>query len=333
MTKTQDVVFDMDPWASFECDNFTTMIMNSDTTLTMKSRDGDHNSNAHVDLTNLRLEVTNGAKLVWEMNVEFHGTDLRDVNGGAVLVGEGSTVRFLYDLRMTDVGVRSLADKGDYSSYDLSGGCVYTDGYFRVDGTATFIRCEVGGGGESPPGPGGALYVGEQGSVLFNDKLDISEVSIIDDDGNNGGGIYNKGKVNLKGDAVFDNLRAEGGGAIFNAVGAQFRFRSKATALFKDCYAHDYHGGALFNEGYFKFSGEALFVNADAPAIYVSSDGETVLSEDSVFWDHDDYNDNSDPAVFVASGGTIDVPSSVVFYDNDGSECSTVFYEEDQTCL
>ncbi|CAM9289602.1 unnamed protein product, partial [Laminaria digitata] len=208
--------------------------------------------------------------------------------------------------------------------------CVYTDGYFRVDGEASFTRCEVGGGGESPPGPGGALYVGEKGSVLFNDKLQISEVSIIDDDGNNGGGIYNKGKVNLKGDATFDDLRAEGGGAIFNAVGAQFRFRNKATALFNDCLAFDYLGGALFNEGYFKFSGAALFVNSDAPSIYVSPDGVTMLSEDSVFWDHDD---ESEPAILVASGGAVDVPSSVVFYDDDDSDCSTVLYQEDQTCL
>ena len=307
--------------------------MNMDSnTLTVESSDGAHNADAHVDLTNVRFEVTNGAKMVWKLNVQFHGKGVQDVNGGAVFVGEGSTVRFEYDLRTTDVGVRSVADNGDFSSYQLRGGCVYTDGYFRVDGMAAFIRCEVGGGGESSPGPGGALYVGEKGSVLFNDKLEISEVSIIDDDGNNGGGIYNKGKVNIKGDAIFDDLRAEGGGAIFNAVGAQFRFRNKATALFKDCYAHDDYGGALYNEGYFKFAGAALFVNTDAPSIYVSSNGETVLSEDSVFWDHDDYFETY-PAILVASGGKVEVPSSVVFYDNDDSDCSTVYYQEDDTCL
>lgn len=73
--------------------------------------------------------------------------------------------------------------------------CVYVDGYFVVEGEASFVRCEVGGGGESSPGPGGAMYVGPTGSVLFADTVHMSEVSIIDDEGNNGGGIYNEGKV------------------------------------------------------------------------------------------------------------------------------------------
>lgn len=161
----------------------------------------------------------------------------------------GSIIRFLYEVRMTDFGVRSVAGMGDYSSYVLSGGCVHTDGYFTVDGEAPFARCEVGGGGETSPGPGGALYVGETGSVLFNGKLEKSEVSLIDEDGNNRRGIYNKGKVNIMGDATFDELRAEGGGAIYNAVGAQFKFRNNATALFVGCRAHDDYSGALFNEG------------------------------------------------------------------------------------
>lgn len=76
--------------------------------------------------------------------------------------------------------------------------CVYVDGYFRVDGDATFVRCENQGGGESSPGPGGSMYVGETGSVLFAGEVSMSEVSIIDNEGNNGGGIYNKGKVNIR---------------------------------------------------------------------------------------------------------------------------------------
>ncbi|CAN0510530.1 unnamed protein product, partial [Scytosiphon promiscuus] len=73
---------------------------------------------------------------------------------------------------------------------------------------------------------GGALYVGTEGSVLFNGALVISDVSIIDDDGGNGGAIYNEGKVNIKADAKFENLNARSGGAIFNAIGAQFRFKN-----------------------------------------------------------------------------------------------------------
>lgn len=41
------------------------------------------------------------------------------------------------------------------------------------------------------------MYVGETGSVLFAGKVSMSEASILDDEGNNGGGIYNKGKVKM----------------------------------------------------------------------------------------------------------------------------------------
>ena len=134
----------------------------------------------------------------------------------------------------------------------LSGGCIYTDSYFRVDGEATFKRCEVGGHGESAPGPGGALYVGDTGSVLFYGALEMSDVIILNDDGNKGGGIYSKWNVNIRGDAVFSDLWAEEGGAIYNGVSDQFNFRNKATAVFKDCLAFDGVGGALYNRRYFQ---------------------------------------------------------------------------------
>ena len=77
-------------------------------------------------------------------------------------------------------------------------------------------------------------------------------------------------------------------------------------------------------------------MNTDAPPIYVPSEGVTVLSEESVFWDNDDNvspADTSNTAVLVAAGGQIDVPSSVCFYDNDDPTYSTVLFEEDQICL
>lgn len=77
--------------------------------------------------------------------------------------------------------------------------CVYVDGYLRVEGHASFVGCENSGGGESSPGPGGAMYVGETGSVLFAGEVTMQDVSIIDNEGNNGGGIYNLGKVCLVG--------------------------------------------------------------------------------------------------------------------------------------
>ena len=330
LTKTQDVVVEIDPFQTVDCGNFTTMSIDSNT-LTVEANRDISNTFGGVDLYEIRFNVTGGAKLTWEPNVEFHGTDEQDVDGGGVFVGEESTVRFLNKLEMTDVGVRSVTDESsDFASYQLRGGCVFTDGYFRVDGEATFTRCEVGGGGESSPGPGGALYVGPQGSVLFNGGVEMSEVSILDDEGNNGGGIYNEGKVNIKGDSRFENLRAEAGGAIFNTLGAQFNFRNNAAAVFIDCTASDGIAGALFNNGYFKFSGPALFVNSDAPVIYVSPTGETVLSKDSVFWGNDDVDN---PSILVASGGQLTIASSVSFIADVESDCSTVFDEEADMCL
>ncbi|CAN0022276.1 unnamed protein product, partial [Laminaria digitata] len=97
-----------------------------------------------------------------------------------------------------------------------------------------------------------------------------------------------------------------------------------------DCWASDDIAGALYNHGYFKFSGPALFVNSDAPVIYVSPTGETVLSKNSVFWGNDD---EENPSIRVASGGQLTIPSSVSFIAGVDSSCSTVFDEEADQCL
>ena len=185
LTKTQDVVIQVHPFVDIDCGDFTIMTMDSNT-LTVESSENLGNFSGNSNLRHIRFEVINGAKLFWETNLDFVGTYEQDVDGEGVFVGEGSTVRFWNDLEMTDVGVRSvLEESSDFADYQLSGGCVYTDGYFRVKGNATFTRGEVTGGGESSPGPGGALHVGEEGSVLINGDLDISDVSITDDEGRN----------------------------------------------------------------------------------------------------------------------------------------------------
>lgn len=242
-------------------------------------------SAAILNLRQVRFEVTNGAKLLWETNVHFHGTEIdQDVDGGG-------TFRFLNNLEMTDVGARSVPEQSpDLASYQLSGGGVYSDDHFRVDGEATITSCEVAGCGESSPGPGGALYVGEQGSVLFNGALEISGVSITDDEGNT------KGKLNIKGDATFDDLQVESGGAIYNAAGGQFKFKNGATILFTDCSVFNGIAAALYNQGLFKLFGQAVFVNTEAPSIYVGSTGNAVLSENSSFGASDD---TSNPAILV----------------------------------
>ena len=80
-TKTQDVVIEIDPWGSIDCASFTTMSMDSNTLTVQPSYEAMFGS-PHVDLNEVRLEITNGAKLIWEPVVEFRGTDDQDVNGG-----------------------------------------------------------------------------------------------------------------------------------------------------------------------------------------------------------------------------------------------------------
>ncbi|CAN0389401.1 unnamed protein product [Ectocarpus fasciculatus] len=300
--------------------------------LTVTASDGQSGS---VGLNEIRFEVTDGAKLFWQPGASFTGTELQDVNGGAVFVGEGSTARFYDTISTSEVGVRSVTEEGtDFARNQLIGGCVYVDGYFRVDGQASFVGCENSGGGESPPGPGGAMYVGETGSVLFAGEVTMQDVSIIDNEGNNGGGIYNLGKVNIKGNAVFQNLRAEAGGAIFNGAGAEFRFKKGATADFIDCLSFDGIGGAVFNSGYFKLSGPAQVVDCRAPTFVVGSSGYTRLSEGSFFDGDRDGNDGAEaqPIIFVSEGGRLTGVGKVTFDNEADTGCGTVYYEEGDVC-
>ncbi|CBJ48842.1 hypothetical protein Esi_0049_0076 [Ectocarpus siliculosus] len=327
LTASQDVVVEIQPGQDITCDSFTTMSMSANS-LTVMTPDGQSGS---VGLNEVRFEVTDGAKLLWYPGASFTGTEYQDVNGGAVYVGEGSSARFYDTLTTSEVGVRSVPEEGsDFASYQLIGGCVYVDGYFRVEGHASFVGCENSGGGESSPGPGGVMYVGETGSVLFAGEVTMQDVSIIDDEGNNGGGIYNLGKVNIKGNAVFQNLRAEAGGAIFNGSGAEFRFKKGATADFIDCLSFDGIGGAVFNAGYFKLSGPAEVVECRAPTFVVGSSGYTRLSEGSVF--NGDGSDYPEPIMFVMEGGRLTGVGKVTFDNAADTGCGTVYYEEGDVC-
>ncbi|CAM9720418.1 unnamed protein product, partial [Ectocarpus fasciculatus] len=186
---------------------------------------------------------------------------------------------------MQDVGIINETDEdSDYTSYQRSGGCVWTAGTFTVDGDATFTGCESVGAGESAPGPGGAIFVGETGSVSFNQGVTITETSITDDFGGQGGGIYNLGEVNIAGGSRFEDISASSGVAIYNGEGAQFHFTNGATAYFRDLSNRDSSGSALYNRGYLEFSGPALFVEADTPVIVASETSVTILSENSAFW-------------------------------------------------
>eukprot|EP00752_Nemacystus_decipiens_P009932 g8859.t1 len=333
LTKTQDVELIVDPSQEITCDTFTTMSMDSNTLTVIPSYEQCEFCSGSVTLNEIRFEVTGGAKLFWEPRAAFVGTSLQDVNGGAVYVGEGSTARFKNDFSTEDVGVASVAD-GDFASYQLTAGCIYVDGYFVVEGEASFVRCENSGGGESPPGPGGVMYVGPTGSVLFADTVYMSDVSIIDNEGNNGAGIYNEGKVNIRGDATFEDLTAESGGAIYNTEGAEFRFKAGASVIFNDCVGSDGNGGAVFNLGYLKFSGPALILNCRASPFVVGSTGETRLSKDSVFWGFSSNGqDDIEPNILVKEGGVLTGEEDVSFIAGNPDGCATVYFEDGDVCL
>ncbi|CAM9498316.1 unnamed protein product, partial [Ectocarpus sp. 13 AM-2016] len=186
---------------------------------------------------------------------------------------------------MRDVGVINETDEhSDYASYHRSGGCMWTAGTFAINGDATFTSCESVGAGESAPGPGGAVFVGETGSASFSEGVTTMETSITNDFGGQGGGIYNLGEVTLAGGSRFEDIVASSGVAIYNGEGAQFCFRNGETAYFRDLSNCDSVRSALCKLGYFEFSGPAVFVDADTPVIVASETSVTVLSEISASW-------------------------------------------------
>eukprot|EP00903_Cladosiphon_okamuranus_P009302 g8874.t1 len=312
-TQTGDVTVEIHPFADIECAAYTNMTMSSNT-LNVTSSEDLSSFHGHGMLRRVRFEVTNGARLYWETNTWFDGVEDEDEqmnDGGAVYVGEGSTVHFLNDVEMSDVSIINERDgDSDFAIFVRSGGCVWTNGHFRVDGDAIFTHCDITGAGESPPGPGGAIYVGETGSVLFNGQVSIAETYITDDFGGDGGAIYNLGTVDIQGTARFQELSASEGGAIYNGENAVFNFGSGASALFMAVSNRDARGSALYNLGYFAFSGPAFFVDMEAPVIVAQDGSETIISEDSAFWDLDHYGGE---AIDVGAAADIIIPDTVTF--------------------
>jgi len=323
----------MHPFADIICDNFTTFTL-SDYGLGIYSTNDDPNHTFHGDsnFQNVRFEVINGAKLTFETDVLFEtledNEDVRDVNGGAFYVGEDSSVQFLGNFETKNIGVRSETEESsDFSDHQDDGGCIWNNGYFRVDGDAVMTGCKNKGGGESSPGRGGAIFNGVNGSMLFSNGVDISEVRLTDDEGNDGGGIYNLGKVNIRGDSRFFELYAESAGAIYNGEGAVFKFKDDATALFYRCKAFDGVGGAIINNGLFKFSGPALFISgaADDRGIQISigSSGKMKLKKNSYFFDN------------VCGESTYSKTTQFVNSESKYDEilCEGVYFEEGEICL
>lgn len=152
----------------------------------------------------------------------------------------------------------------------------------------------------------------ETGSVLFNEGVTITETYLSDDEGGWGAGIYNLGKVNIKGNSRFEDLRALSGGAIFNGENAIFNFRKGSTALFRDMKEEDGGGTSITNLGFLKFSGPALFMDAARLVTHVRAGGgsETIFSEDTAFWDLELYGN---AAIVARDDAELKIPNSVTF--------------------
>ena len=342
--KTEDVRVSMHPFQDITCQNFTTFTLDSGHDIEIYSSEDLSIFSGDTSMRKVRFEVLGGSKLTIEVNMGFSldldEDDYPDLEGGILFVGEESNVVFLNDLSTRDIGVRSqTVEDSDFSDHVNRGGCMLVNGRLRVDGETKLVRCESSGGGESGPGDGGAVYVGEMGSVNFNGKLEISDVSITDDDGGSGGGIYNLGKVNVKSDTVLKDLRSEIGGAIFNGKDATFTFRNGASVLISGSRAQDGSGGAIYNAGSLKFTGPTLFVESSSEyrggGVLITETGDVKFSKETVFFGTES-RDSSQAPIFVESGGVVKYSKTPLFlanvmqqYGDELSLCSGIFFEED----
>ena len=114
LTYTQDINILVSPAADIECATYTNMTIMSSHTLTVNSSEDLSRFTATTLLTRVRFEVTDGAKLFWETHVLFDGIGAEEDqnnNGGAVFVGEGSTVRFWNDVEMRDATITNVRDE------------------------------------------------------------------------------------------------------------------------------------------------------------------------------------------------------------------------------
>ena len=345
-TSYGDVTVSMYPFADILCPNHTTFNMSSGNKLTIVSTDNVENFYGYSNFVNVRVNINNGSSLTIENNVLFENPNedfrgLPDVNGGILNIGVDSEVRFLNDFKTKYIGVRSQTEESsDFANHQNSGGVVFNQGKLVVEKLSEFEKCENSGGGESSPGPGGCVY--NEGLILFKGGVKMSDVSILDDEGNNGAGIYNTGSVRVSGNSKFTRMFAETAGAIYNAEGSLFVFQKGASVLFNECKASDGVAGMVFNDGYMKFTGPALFVEGrsynQGGAIVIGDTGTMKLSKDAVFFGTTS-GDVGSP-VYVRSGGVFDYKrKKTVFiqntaeYPGDDEGCFSIYDENVGECL
>ena len=333
----------MHPFADVECLNHTTFNLTSGNSLEIYSSESLENHFGSSGFTNVRLHLSNGSSFVIENNVFFSSeendfSDLPDVNGGAFFVEEGSEVRFLNDLSSRYIGVRSqTVEDSDFPDHQNSGGFLYNNGKFVVEGKATFRFTENSGGGEGSPGDGGIVW--NNGTVLFKGGVEMTDVSILDDEGGDAAGFYNLGVVRISGDSKFSRMFAETAGGIYNGKDAKFIVRNGASVLFNECKASDGVAGAVFNRGYMKFTGPVLIVESrsyyQGGAIVVDSGGEMKFSKDLVVFGTQS-GDVGSP-IYIREGSSVNLnkkkTSFIANTGEEGSTCFSLFDENTGECL
>ena len=335
----------MHPFEDIICDNFTTFTLDG-TDLDFHSTENLENYYGNSNMRNVRFQLINGARLTWETNVLFDEEEdnraLPDVSGGAIYIGTGSYARFFNDFGTRYIGVRSKTDESsDFSSQTLQGGCVFNNGYLRVDGESDMTGCRNSGGGESGAGDGGCIYNDANGTVIFSNGVTMSDVYTTDDEGGAGAGIYNLGRVVLRGSSEFVNLVAEEAGAIYNGKDAYFLFKDSASALFYRCGARDGVAGAIINHGVFKFDNSALFVEGSADykagQVYVSSTGIMKMKKNSMFF-NTVCSEEDCSAVHVDEGGVLEYADKKTVFVNTESRygkllCEGIYFEDGKKCV
>ena len=342
-TMNGDVNILMHPFADIECPNFTTFNLTSGNKLTISSSENLEIYHGSSSFSNVRVNVQGGSVLTIENDVVFHSPerdheDLPDVNGGAFFIGEGSEVRFLNEFKTQYIGVRSQTDESsDFASHANNGGVIYNLGKFVVTGEAIFENSENSGGGESAPGPGGVIY--NEGFMLFKGGLEVSDVSILDDEGNNGA-IWNSGTVRISGPCKFTRNFAESGGSIYNSEGGKIIFNKGSSVVFNDVSASDGVGGAIFNNGYMRFRGPALFVEGrsyyEGGAVVVGKTGSMKMSKNTVFFGN--RSGTSGAPVHVRTGGSFEFNEKKTYFisnvgDGFDATCPTVYFEDGEVCF
>lgn len=341
-----DATFSMYPFADIECSNHTTFNITSGNKLTIVSSEDLETFYGSSSFVNVRININNGSSLSIENNVVFYTPnrdhkDLPDVNGGAFYIGEDSEVRFLNEFKTQYIGVRSQTEEdSDFPNHQNSGGVIFNSGKFVVEGLAIFENCENSGGGEGSPGPGGCVY--NDGFMLFKKGVEMNDVSITDDEGNHGAGFYNKGSIRVSGPSKFSRMFAESAGAIFNDKDSLFVFQKKSSVVFNECKANDGVAGAIFNDGFMKFTGPALFLESrsyyQGGAIVIGESGEMKFSKDSIFFNN--IGGDTGAPVYVRTGGVFNFNmKKASFIDNSGFEdstatqCFSIYDEKDSTCI